>query len=135
MILSPTSVAGRDGAVRPSRPLPDRMTALVVSPDPAVRAGWADLLESAGIRVLRCAGPTVSCALLRGGARCPLHDEADAAIYDEASLNATFLERVRLSPPSVPIAAATDRADDEVEHEPVVTRIVSRPFPRRPGTR
>lgn len=131
MILSPTSVAGRDGAIRPSRPSPGRITALVVSPDPAVRAGWADVLESAGIRVIRCAGPTVSCALLCGGARCPLHDEADAAIYDENALRADFLECLRLSPPSVAIAAACDRMEADSEHEPLVTRIVSHPILRR----
>jgi len=103
----------------------------VVSPDPAVRAGWADVLEGAGIRVIRCAGPTVSCTLLNGGARCPLQDEADVAIYDENALSADFLERVRRSPPSVPIAAAADRTVDEGEHEPLVMRIVSRPILRR----
>ena len=102
-----------------------------MSPDPAVRAGWADVLESAGMRLIRCAGATVSCALLRGGARCPLHDEADVALYDEAALSGVFLERLRRSPPALPIAAASDRTVDDGEHEPLVTRIVSRPVLRR----
>ena len=37
------------------------------------------------MRTLRCVGPQVLCVLLDGG-HCPLHEEADIAIYDRSTV-------------------------------------------------
>lgn len=57
---------------------------LVVSGDRDRRERWARALGADGYSVARCAGPSVTCAILEG-MRCPLLDEADVALYDRES--------------------------------------------------
>ncbi|MDP9320283.1 MAG: hypothetical protein M3P16_04210 [Chloroflexota bacterium] len=76
------------------------------------------------MRILRCVGPEVLCVLL-DGAHCPLHKEADLAIYDRSTLTpALSLKLIRASH-SVPIAFATDQRDAQGRHEPVITAVAS----------
>jgi len=100
-------------------------TALIVSGDPAVRAGWARFFDARGLRTIRCVGPQVLCVLLDGG-RCPLHDEATIAIYDRASLTPELTMRLIRADRSVPIAFAADRLDAEGHHEPLITSVAPR---------
>lgn len=84
-------------------------TILIVSPDPERRAAWATQVETHGLRVLRCAGPTAtSCALLQGAAECPLQSEASLALYDEEAL-APIIRLVLRARHHPPIAVARDR--------------------------
>jgi len=96
----------------------------VVSADPAVRAGWARSLEALGMRTLRCVGPQVLCVLLDGGP-CPLHEEADIAIYDRSSVTPELTLRLIRASHSLPIAFARDRVVDSGRHEPVITSVAS----------
>ena len=105
---------------RPSR----SRTALVVSADPAVRSDWASYFEAQGLRTLRCVGPQVLCALL-DGAHCPLHEEADLAIYDRASVTPELTLKLIRASRSLPIAFAKDQLDAHGHHEPVVTAVAS----------
>jgi hypothetical protein len=57
---------------------------LVVSADPDRRERWARVFEGMSHQTSRCAGPTVTCAILKGH-RCPLLEEADIALYDRES--------------------------------------------------
>jgi hypothetical protein len=103
----------------------DSRTALVVSADPAVRADWARHFEGLGMRTVRCVGPQVSCALL-GGKTCPLHAEADLAIYDRATVTPEFTLRLMRANRAVPIAFAHDRLDGAGRHAPLVTVVLPR---------
>jgi len=76
------------------------------------------------MRTLRCVGPQVLCALL-DGARCPLHEEADLAIYDRATLTPELTLRLIRASRSLPIAFATDQLDAHGHHEPVITKVAS----------
>lgn len=101
-----------------------RARAVVIHPDPVIRAGWARAVEASGMQVTRCVGPLVSCALDRGCARCPLLDGAALAIYAESLLTQDFVTRLRASGPPMVIAARDrHRADDD--HEPVYSRVIA----------
>ncbi len=106
--------------IRPSR----LRTALIVSGDSAVRADWARHLEALGMRTLRCVGPQVLCVLL-DGAHCPLHDEADLAIYDRSTLTPELTLKLIRASHSLPIAFAKDQLDAHGRHEPVITAVAS----------
>ena len=107
----------------PFRSSPPR-TALVVSADPAVRSDWARYFEARGMRSLRCVGPEVLCVLI-DGVRCPLHEEADLAIYDRASVTPELTLKLVRASDAFPIAFAKDVLDADGRHEPVVTAVAS----------
>jgi len=109
------------GTVRPDH----RRTALIVSGDPAIRAGWASHFEALGMRTLRCVGPEVLCALA-DGFRCPLHEEADVAIYDRAAVTPEFMARLARVRRTLPVFFASDLLDATGHHEPRVTSVASR---------
>jgi hypothetical protein len=97
----------------------------VVSADPAVRADWARYFEALNMRTLRCVGPQILCVLLDGGARCPLHEEADLAIYDRGTLTPELTLKLIRASRTLPIAFATDRRDTDGHHEPHITTVAS----------
>ena len=99
-------------------------TALVVSGDPTVRSDWARYFEGLGMRTLRCVGPEVLCALLDGRS-CPLHQEADMAIYDRASVTPELALKLVHASHSLPIAFAKDQLDLNGRHEPLITATAS----------
>ena len=100
-------------------PRPSRVrTALVVSANPAVRADWARRFEALGMRAIRCVGPQVSCALV-DHKQCPLHEEADVAIYDRASLTPELTQKLA-GVDAFPLVIADDRLDADGRHEAVV---------------
>lgn len=101
-----------------------RARALVVHPDPEVRDGWARAIEATGMRVTRCVGPTVSCALDRGCVRCPLMEGVALAVYAESLLTEEFVAKLRASRPPM-VIAARDRCRARGDHEPVYSRIVA----------
>ena len=104
---------------------PRSRSVLVVSADPAVRSDWARYVEAQGLRTLRCVGPQVLCMLLDGGRQCPLHEDADLAIYDRASVTPEITLKLIRASRSLPIAFATDQIDAHGHHQPVVTAIAS----------
>jgi hypothetical protein len=97
---------------------------LVVSADPAVRSDWASYFEAQGLRTLRCVGPQVLCALLDAG-HCPLHEEADLAIYDRGSVTPELTLKLIRASRSLPIAFAKDQLDAHGHHEPLITAVAS----------
>ncbi len=99
--------------------------ALVVSEDADVRADWARCFERLGLRTLRCSGPGVLCALLAGDATCPLHDEADLAVYDQSTIAPELTLRLIRPRRTLPIAFAKDRLNAEGRHEPQITSLAS----------
>lgn len=116
-----TAVRSQPAPIHPSR----SRTALVVSAHGQVRDDWARYFEGLGIRTLRCAGPEAACALLAGDASCALHEQADFAIYDNASVTPPLMLRLIRSPGSLSIAFAEDRISDECGHTPVITSLAS----------
>lgn len=100
-------------------------TALVVSGDPEIRADWARYFEGLGMRTLRCVGPQVTCALLEGSS-CPLHAEADIAVYDGTAITPEFTLRLMRVSRSLPIAFAKDRPDGDARHVPLITSVLPR---------
>lgn len=80
---------------------------LVVSADRDRREDWAELIEKGGGAPIRCAGPTVSCALLCD-VRCPLHDEAVLALYDRDSVTVEFRRLLEDRPALPRLFVATD---------------------------
>lgn len=101
-------------------------TALVVSADPQVRADWARYFEALGLHSLRCVGPEVLCALLAGSrSGCPLHDEADLAVYDRSAVTPELALRLVRAGRSVPIAFAEDRIGPAGRHEPFITSLAA----------
>ncbi len=112
--------ADERGGLRPSRPSP---RAVVVAGDGEMREGWARSLEAAGMHVTRCAGPLGACHL-RSGARCPILDEADLALYHEAVLTDAFAERIRAAAPSAMVIATRDRHLVDGAHEPALSRAI-----------
>lgn len=118
--MSPTPIKTRGGAGRPSR----ARTMLVVSADAAVRSDWADYFEALGMATLRCAGPAVPCVLLEG-ADCPLHEQADLAVYDRGSVTPELTLRLIRRSSRLPIAFARDRLDSHDHHEPIITALAS----------
>lgn len=103
---------GRGGPRRPVR-------LVVVSADPERRVRWASSFEAEGARTLRCAGPTVACALSRGLLRCPLLDEAGAAVYDVAAVTPEFLLTLVRRYPDLALVFARDSDGGR----PVVERV------------
>jgi hypothetical protein len=98
---------------------------LVVSADAAVRSGWASYFERLGMATtLRCGGPEVSCVLLEGST-CPLHDQADLAVYDRACVTGELTLRLMRRSSRLPIAFARDRLDTHDHHEPIITALAS----------
>ena len=99
-------------------------TALIVSADPEIRSDWAHYFESIGMRTLRCVGPEVLCALI-DGARCPLHEEADLAVYDRATVTPELTLKLIRAGRNLAIAFAVDHLDAAGRHEPRITSIAS----------
>jgi len=97
---------------------------LVVSTDTALRSGWADYFEALGMATLRCGDPEVRCPLLEG-ANCPLHAQADLAIYDRASVTPELTLALIRRSSRLPIAFARDRLDVHDHHEPIITALAS----------
>lgn len=65
------------------------------------------------------------CALIAGDARCPLHDEADFAVYDQATVTPELtLKLIRTKRP-LPIAFAKDSINADGRHEPQITSLAS----------
>jgi len=97
---------------------------LVVSQDAAVRSDWTRYFEAAGMTTLNCGGPSPSCPLLEG-ADCPLHEQAELAVYDRGSVSPELtLQLIRRSS-RLPIAFARDRLDSHDRHEPIITALAS----------
>ena len=97
---------------------------LVVSGDAVVRSDWADHYEALGMATLRCGGPDLPCVLLEG-ADCPLHERADLAVYDRASVTRELTLRLIRRSSRLPIAFARDRLDAHDHHEPIITALAS----------
>ncbi len=109
------------GPIRPAR----SRTALVVGASEDVRTGWARYFEALRFRTLRCAGPQVMCSLLAGDASCPLHRQADVAVYEETAVTPELMLMLLRSSRSLPIAFGTDRINDRGQHEPQITAVRS----------
>ncbi len=76
------------------------------------------------MRAMRCAGPeTTSCAL-DDNARCPLHEDADVAFYDQDSVTAELAVRLLTLPRTLPIILARDRVTPDGGHEPVPVQLL-----------
>jgi hypothetical protein len=97
---------------------------LVVCADAAVRSGWASYFETLGMATLQCGGPEVPCVLLQGGT-CPLHEQADLAVYDRACVTGELTLRLMRRSSRLPIAFARDRLDTHDHHEPIITALAS----------
>ncbi|HUG56218.1 MAG TPA: hypothetical protein VMJ92_03995 [Candidatus Limnocylindrales bacterium] len=95
-----------------------------MSGDREAREDWARSFERMGFTAIRCAGPSVSCALLCGAEHCPLHESADLAVYDERYVSAELAARLQAAPPPIPIGLATDRILPDGTHEPRVERLL-----------
>jgi hypothetical protein len=103
-----------------------------MSTDPLVREGWARTFEALGMRAMRCAGPENTSCALESSARCPLHDGADVAFYDQDSVTAALAVKLLTQPRTLAITLARDRQTPDGGHEPVPTQLLD---PRRQGTR
>ncbi len=103
-----------------------------MSKDPLVREGWARTFEALGMRAMRCAGPENTSCALESSARCPLHDDADVAFYDQGSVTAALAVRLLTLPRTLPITLARDRKTPEGGHEPVPVQLLD---PRGQGVR
>jgi len=106
------------------RGLHPHRTVLVMSADPAVREGWARYFETRGLGVIRCAGPEATHCALALGPHCPLHDEADAAYYENASVTEELAADLIKRPRLLPIFFANDRLTADGQHEPEVSRSI-----------
>lgn len=115
--------AGKSGAIRSSRASVPT-TVLVMSKDPAVREGWARTFEALGMRAMRCAGPENTSCALESGARCPLHDDADVAFYDQDSVTPALAVELLTLPRTLPITLARDRQTSDGGHEPVPVQLL-----------
>jgi hypothetical protein len=122
---------GKSGVIRSSRALV-QTSVLVMSKDPVVREGWARTFEALGMRAMRCAGPENTSCALESSARCPLHDDADVAFYDQDSVTAALAVKLLTLPRTLPITLARDRRTPDGGHEPVPTQLLD---PRRQGAR
>jgi hypothetical protein len=96
---------------------------LVMSKDPVVREGWARTFEALGMGAMRCAGPENTACALESAARCPLHDDADVAFYDQDSVTAALAVRLLTLPRTLPITLARDRETRGGGHEPVPVQL------------
>ena len=95
-----------------------------MSKDPARRDGWARSFEAMGMRAVRCAGPENTSCALETSARCPLHDDADVAFYDQESVTAALAVRLLTLPRTLPITLARDRVTPEGGHEPMPVQLL-----------
>jgi len=129
----PNHAPVKSGAIRSSGASAPT-TVLVMSKDPALREGWARTFEELGMRAMRCAGPENTSCALETGARCPLHDDADVAFYDQESVSAALAVRLLTLPRTLPITLARDRATPEGGHEPMPVQLLE-PRGKRAGTR
>jgi hypothetical protein len=100
------------------------VTVLVMSKDPILREGWARTFEGLGMRAMRCAGPENTSCALDSGTRCPLHDDADVAFYDQESVTAELAVKLLTLPRTLPITLARDREMPEGGHEPVPVQLL-----------
>ena len=101
--------------------------AVVVSSDPEIREDWARALEAVGMHVTRCAGPTISCVILREGCRCPLLDDAGLAIYHESVLSGEFEDCLRAVGTRAMAVATRDRRRLDGSHEPSMSHVIAAP--------
>ena len=123
-VTKQTALAPRkSGRVRSSRASAPT-TVLVVSKDPSLREGWAHSFEALGMRAMRCAGPEDTSCALETSARCPLHDDADVAFYDQESVTAALAVRLLTLPRTLPITLARDRATPDGGHEPMPVQLL-----------
>ena len=113
----------KSGAIRSSRASAPT-TVLVMSKDPVLREGWARSFEALGMRAMRCAGPENTACALETSARCPLHDDADVAFYDQESVTAALAVRLLTLPRTLPITLARDRATPDGGHEPMPVQLL-----------
>ena len=60
-----------------------------------------------------------------GDARCPLHEQADFAIYQDSGVTPLLMLKLIRSPRSLPIAFAKDRISETGQHAPVITSLAS----------
>lgn len=95
-----------------------------MSTDPLVREGWARTFEAFGMRAMRCAGPENTSCALESSARCPLHDDADVAFYDQDSVTAALAVKLLTLPRTLPITLARDRSTPEGGHEPIPVQLL-----------
>jgi len=101
--------------------------AVVVARDPEIRDDWARALQATGMDVIRCVGPTIACVLDPIGGRCPLLDDAGIALYHEAVLSGSFIDRVRAAHPRAMVIATRDRHRADGDHEPVMSHVIVSP--------
>jgi hypothetical protein len=90
------------------------------------------MFEGLGMRAMRCAGPDNTSCALEHSSRCPLHDDADVAFYDQESVTAALAVRLLTLPRTLPITLARDRVTPEGGHEPVPVQLLD---PRGKGAR
>ncbi len=123
-VTAPTTLyAGKSGAIRSSRVFRPT-TVLVMSRDPEIREGWARHFERIGMRVMRCAGPSNTTCALDVAERCPLHDDADVAFYDQDSVTDELAVDLLTLPRLVPITFARDRLTADGDHKPIPVRLM-----------
>jgi hypothetical protein len=95
-----------------------------MSKDPSLREGWARSFEALGMRAMRCSGPENTSCALETSARCPLHDDADVAFYDQESVTAALAVRLLTLPRTLPITLARDRVTPDGGHEPLPVQLL-----------
>lgn len=115
--------AGKSGAIRSSRVFRPT-TVLVMSQGPAIREGWARHFERNGLRVIRCAGPGNTTCALDIAERCPLHEDADVAFYEQESVTDELAVHLLTPPRLLPITFARDRMTPDGDHEPIPVRLL-----------
>ncbi len=76
---------------------------LLVTASQERRVSWLAQLRQDGAQVMQCSGPGPLCPLLSGDRRCPLHEEADAAVYDQDVVSRDFLLALLAAPRRIPI--------------------------------
>jgi len=99
-------------------------TVLVMSADPTLREGWARSFEAVGLRAIRCAGPQSTSCALETRDRCPLHDDADVAFYDEDSVGPELTVRLMTLPRAIPVMLSRDRETPDGGHEAVPVQLL-----------
>ncbi len=104
-------------------------TAVIVSADAGRRIEWGNHFAGDTRRVVRCVGPTVSCALLAGEPTCPLLDAAELAVYDRDSIVPDFVPLLLDRHPSLLLLFATDDPVQDGHHPLVVAASTPAPPP------
>lgn len=99
-------------------------TVLVMSADGALREGWARSFEAVGLRSIRCAGPQSTSCALETRDRCPLHDDADIAFYDQDSVSPELIVRLMMLPRSIPVMLSRDRETPDGGHEAMPVQLL-----------